>query len=166
MTHDPTDQYLPRGEFSFLSLSIGAMIRVLYYRLRGMRPVRVGHCKQCGACCRNLHLFHRGKWIQTRRQFKRMIAECPEYERFEIMDDPGMLLLFSCRFLSEDNICQDYENRPSACLEYPTLDLHLRSKVLYPNCGYSFKMVKDFGKTMKAVAHIQEQAEDKEDADE
>ncbi len=149
MSKDSARQYLPRGEYKLSRLSLRGILRLLCYRLRGVRPVRVGACLQCGACCRNLHLFHRGRWLETPGQFQRMVKDCPGYERFEIIEAPGPLLLFRCRSLSEDNICLDYDNRPPACLEYPSLHMFLRHGIVHANCGYTFKLVKDFSAALK-----------------
>jgi Fe-S-cluster containining protein len=154
MSDDSARQYLPRGEYSLSRLSIRGVLRLFWYRLRGLRPVRVGSCLQCGACCRELHLFHCGRWISSEKQFRRMLKDCPEYARFEPIEDDGPLMLFRCRYLAGDNICLDYANRPRACVEYPSMSMFLRHGNLHENCGYTFKAVKDFSGSLKKARQV------------
>jgi len=45
---------------------------------------------------------------------------------------------FSCEYISRDNRCMDYENRPDMCRSYPALSMIRQEVFPKEDCSYSF----------------------------
>jgi Fe-S-cluster containining protein len=118
---------------------VGIMRRLRALILRSEVRV-VGQCNVCGACCRDILLRHRGRWLRTERAFRRLCRSEPGHERFEITgrDETGCLV-FRCTLQGPDNFCTCYENRLPLCKGYPSRSLYYQGGWLRPDCGYSFK---------------------------
>ena len=101
-----------------------------------------GECKKCGKCCRYLYSFD----TYTEKEFKFMQFIFPSYRRFYIKGkDKDDNFIFACKYVSDEGLCTDYQNRPKMCRLYP------RKKIRYPadlheGCGYSVikKEFKDY----------------------
>ncbi|MDD4732756.1 MAG: YkgJ family cysteine cluster protein [Desulfovibrio sp.] len=102
------------------------------------QPRVEGHCLQCGNCCREIVLCEHGKWIKTRRHFRRLMEKQPGYERMQIIgrDDDGRLL-FSCSWLGNDGRCRCYQDRLPLCRNHPMPSLWLKGVDLPASCGYT-----------------------------
>jgi len=116
----------------------------LFRRFRSLvlrSPVRlVGQCAMCGACCADILLMYKGRWLRREKEYRAMIKELPAYSRFErVGRGSGGFLTFTCRHLDEDKFCTTYEERPSLCRNYPSKSLYYQGGWLRPDCGYSFR---------------------------
>lgn len=100
----------------------------------------VGQCQLCGGCCRDIHLFHKGRWLKRVRNFKRLCEEQPDFRRFRITgrSDSGRLV-FSCT-LQEGDLCSDHENRMELCRNYPSKAIYYQGGWLRGDCGYSYRV--------------------------
>lgn len=118
--------------------SIAGWWRYRRLRLTKKELILTGHCRQCGACCRRLQLQPGKKWLRSKSDFKALVKKHPEFARFKISGrDPQRLLVFNCTQLGADNRCQDYENRPQLCRDFPNKAIFFCGGHLPENCGYS-----------------------------
>lgn len=119
-------------------LSIAGWWRHRRLRATGKELILTGQCRQCGACCRRLQLQPGKKWLSSKRDFKSLVKRHPEFDRFEISGrDPQRLLIFNCTKLGSDNRCQDYENRPQLCRDFPNKAIFFCGGALPEGCGYT-----------------------------
>ena len=110
-----------------------------------------GECLQCGKCCQNIILFHRGRTIKTIGQFEKLVKKNPFYEHFNLIykDKKNGYLYFSCDKLGSDGKCTDHENRPEICRKYPRSKIFFYGGNLLQGCGYYIKPEKTFSKILK-----------------
>ena len=101
---------------------------------------RVGQCRLCGRCCRDILLKYEGKWLRRDKDYRAMLEALPAYARFEHTgyDDQGFMT-FTCKSLGRDNLCAAYGKRPSLCRSYPSDSLYYQGGSLRADCGYSFR---------------------------
>lgn len=144
------------------SFSALGQLRFLVHKLTGRQVIVRGHCHQCGACCRRMNLDIRGTWLKSRRQFKQLVQDNPDYARFEIMGrDWGGYLAFRCTWLDDHGRCKNHQHRLPICQNYPDDELYFTGGVLSPTCGYTFEVVPDFKKLLRktnATQHPPESA--------
>lgn len=97
----------------------------------------------CGNCCRDIVLYHGGRWITNEKQLKELCRDDPGAERMVCTgrDDEGVLT-FTCSALTEEGFCSVHEDRMSLCRNYPTKGLYYRGGWLDARCGYSFKVTR------------------------
>lgn len=108
---------------------------------------REGECNGCGLCCRRKITFAvvnpvekgnlrqggwftsgQGQWIEAHVDGKRLYFRMRENE-------PGTV---ACVHLGEDNLCQNYENRPMLCRTWPHSPYDL---LRVPECSYTFQIL-------------------------
>src|SRR5574344_2082102 len=91
-----------------------------------------GECKKCGKCCRYMYSFD----TYTEQDFKFMQAIFPSYKRFYIRgkDEDGNLI-FACKYVGEDGLCQVYNKRLGMCKKYPVRFIKFPAK-LHEGCGF------------------------------
>lgn len=90
-----------------------------------------GHCCKCGDCCR--YIVGMGFWAWL--NFRLMWLLLHKYRRFRILgrDKYGNLII-ACKLIKEDNLCPDYEGRPTICRDYP--ENSQLASTLYKRCSY------------------------------
>jgi Fe-S-cluster containining protein len=100
-----------------------------------------GNCLLSGNCCQNIMLFFKSKPIRNLTELNKLTQKNPNYLRFipNFAKDQKNINSFSCSYLTADNLCQDYENRPSFCRNYP-LNLFLLGQPFPPFCGYKIAL--------------------------
>jgi uncharacterized protein len=77
-------------------------------------------CLQCANCCKTTSPIFYPKDIERAAKALRIKAVDFEAQYLRIDEDKDFVLQSSpCPFLQEDNECSIYENRPTACREYP-----------------------------------------------
>ncbi len=95
-----------------------------------------GACRHSGMCCNGLSLVIQGARMDTLSQFDQVQTQNPVYRRFiPHMDSGGEIDHFICRCLTSDNRCNDYENRPKVCRQYPT-SAFIQHDHIISGCGY------------------------------
>lgn len=131
-------------------LSIAGWWRHLRLRLTGKELILTGHCQQCGTCCRRLQLEQKNHWLRSKREFRALVKAHPEFSRFVICDrDRQGLLVFNCQSLGADNRCQDYENRPQLCRDFPNKGIFFCGGSLPKGCGYTLSEGIPFDKLLQ-----------------
>lgn len=93
----------------------------------------IGECKKCGKCCNYMYSFD----TYSEQEFKFMQLIYPAYKRFYIKgkDEDGNLI-FACKYVSEEGLCNVYDKRLKMCKRYPA------KRILYPakmheGCGFT-----------------------------
>lgn len=94
-----------------------------------------GNCQHSGYCCKHLHIKRHGTWITRWEQFERLVRKNAVFKRFTPVGSFPDIDYFHCESLSEVNICQDYDNRPDFCQDYPFSAFYSEGS-LYEGCGY------------------------------
>ena len=136
-------------------LTIAGWWRHLRLRLGGKELIITGSCRQCGACCRRLQLEQANRWMRSKREFKKLVKEQPEFARFQISGrDKQGLLVFNCRSLGSDNRCQDYDNRPQLCRDFPNKGIFFCGGQLPNGCGYTLSEGVAFDKILSQHQHL------------
>ncbi len=127
--------------------SLLGLIRYLRMRIMGKELIVNGCCSNCGSCCRRINLEGEKGWLRKEDDFWNVVAEYPEYNRFQITgkDEQGFLQ-FSCSWLTKDGLCRDHDKRLNLCRNFPDKSLHFCGGVLPPTCGYSLREVRPFAK--------------------
>lgn len=94
-----------------------------------------GACKQTGHCCKKVMLYDQGipvnsldKWLLFQRQTKERLPFRPNVLESSIAS-------YDCRWLTNENKCLNYKNRPSMCQNYPH-SFFLKNGFILPECGY------------------------------
>jgi Fe-S-cluster containining protein len=108
---------------------------------------RQGKCKQCGQCCKTITLRFPVKLLTRESEFEYLKEAMPRFNNFYISGkaDNGVLL-FACKFLTEDNRCSVYYMRSMFCRFYP----HFGTKFIkmggqpLPGCGFYYEPVTTF----------------------
>lgn len=96
-----------------------------------------GECNGCGACCRSIRIAL-PRWLPFRQRLTPLVLAWAArsrpflYHRGQL--EPGELI-FGCSYLSADNRCTVYAERPDICRLYP-YRRPLRAPVLFEECGY------------------------------
>lgn len=99
-----------------------------------------GHCKKCGYCCRNITFMIGDKYVTKEEEFERMKSIDTRYNHFYISGtEQNGTLLFTCKSLTEDNLCRNYRLRSLYCRLYPWIMFKsIRAGVDLPEeCGFN-----------------------------
>jgi uncharacterized protein len=80
-------------------------------------------CAACAACCRTISpILYRHDIVRLARGLKMKLEQfAAEYLEID-SDDDYVFKCMPCRFLGSDNRCSVYDDRPTACREYPHTD--------------------------------------------
>ena len=72
-------------------------------------------CSQCGKCCKEFafELDGKGTWIKEFIKF----LEFTRPDSFLGVPN-GLRIIVKCKYLSEDNICNIYNERPEICRDF------------------------------------------------
>jgi uncharacterized protein len=97
-----------------------------------------GQCQHSGQCCKTLMIYKKEKPVNTKEDFESLTQKEPEYRRFIPHLKEKKVHHYTCKCLTPQNWCRDYENRPSICKNYP-LSNFLRGDTLYQGCGYKIE---------------------------
>ncbi len=100
-----------------------------------------GGCANSGMCCQSLTLVKAGNVVRDRSVFDAMVLENPRtYSRFmPVLGREGEIHHFSCECLTPERTCNDYENRPRFCQQYP-ISAFVKDGVIRQGCGYSVQL--------------------------
>lgn len=98
-----------------------------------------GACAHSGYCCQNMQLVVKGKSLDDLVAFEQYKLKYPAYSRFmPSLNSDQTIRQFSCKCLSSQNLCTDYQNRPSVCRQYP-FSTFFQFDYIRSGCGYKVK---------------------------
>jgi len=151
------EKMMTKGSFNALrlvkelrSFSLFGIFRYLYLKVRGKSILVTGSCRGCGSCCSSISLEGRTGWLRLEKEFAEIVADYPEYDRFEIIGkDRQGFLLFRCNWRASEGGCKDYDNRLPLCRKFPESSLVFAGGRLPARCGYRFSEVVPFGKILR-----------------
>ncbi|MBQ8475765.1 YkgJ family cysteine cluster protein [bacterium] len=129
-------------KFYFLKI-----LRKKYYRL--------GTCKRCGACCRNIYVRHKNNVIKTKEEFANIqkTQSYSFYHHIKVIGQDDFGLIFACERYDEDKkLCKKHKCRPSICRNYPSEEIFSFGAQLQPDCGYSFEPIEKFSEIFKKIS--------------
>jgi|GEM_PF-1108488 len=111
---------------------------------------RLGRCRRCGSCCRDVALTVGGRKITKVEEYESLVAEDDRYLIFvqKGVDKDGALL-FSCKKLDSRNRCTIYRDRPQVCVDYPDPDLIRCGTDVIEGCGFYLVSPHDFRRILK-----------------
>lgn len=131
---------------------------VVKWRMKKKKQTVVirGSCKMCGKCCNNISLYIDSKWLKSKRQFSNATQKYDYLCRFEICGktETGQLK-FSCKCLSKDGTCDDYENRPNLCKTFPSPSIFVQYGELPSGCGFRMSTELDFEKVLEQAVNTE-----------
>lgn len=131
------------------SVTFSGFIKFIKLKLTGKSLLVTGSCKGCGKCCRRISLEGGRGWIDSKKEYNRIINKNPNLSRFKhIGEEPSGIFLFTCEWLDERGGCKQHDRRLELCKRYPEKSLVFAGGVLNSDCGYSFKEVKPFNKIL------------------
>lgn len=104
-------------------------------------------CKMCGICCRNIKRYK----DEIYPIFKKLLGET--IPNFDIEDDNGV-----CVYLTEDNKCSIYEQRPVLCntekmFELLGKELNIRKIELYQAQSIACEINRQNSTNLKTKEH-------------
>lgn len=127
-------------------------MKKLFYKLLKINHWRKGKCNQCGQCCRTITFRFPDKLLTRESEFEYLKQRMPRFEHFYISDkDDQGVLLFTCKFLSEENKCSIYHFRSIFCRFYPHFSdkfIKIGGKPL-EGCGFYYEPVTKFEEVIK-----------------
>lgn len=107
----------------------------------------VGHCNQCGKCCRNI-VFYNGTEPITDGDYVENLSKLNKRLRLFYVSgkNENGELLFTCNSLGDDNRCRHYFFRSLYCRKYPLVKSFRNGKFLKTEdyCGYKIVTEKAF----------------------
>ncbi|MEW5822571.1 MAG: YkgJ family cysteine cluster protein [Cyanobacteriota bacterium] len=117
------------------------------FNLLGIKHWRSGKCNKCGHCCRTITFRFPDKLLTRESEFEYLKKQMPRFENFYISGkaDNGVLL-FTCKFLTDDNKCGVYYMRSPFCRYYPHFDSKFIRMGGQPleGCGFYYEPVVPF----------------------
>jgi len=137
--------------------SISGWFRFLRMKFAGRMVAVSGSCNLCGRCCRRVSLEAGGRWLRSEAEFKRLVKNYQEYERFTMIGRDGQgFLLFTCSWYDEETgVCRDHDHRLEICRNYPDIDLYFTGGEIHNGCGYRFSEVVPFEKFLNRELEAQ-----------
>jgi hypothetical protein len=150
---------LPRTRLPFFPTYrfLSGFVRYLRLKLTGRDVLVSGACRRCGACCREVNIEYRGRWIRSPRQFARLKEKRPAYARFRVTGiDEGGFCVFTCDWVTDEGLCRDHENRLAMCRNYPSKGLYYLGADTLDGCGYRFHAGVPFDKVLRRALRAKE----------
>lgn len=131
----------PKDFFPILRIFLETRIK----KILGYKYIKIGKCRRCGGCCKDMQLFHRGKRITSVSDFEELLKFDGHFSRFTMFEKENGRISFTCSLLIENNLCGDYKSRPSTCRKYPDPEYIFKyGGVMIKGCGYTVIPVVSF----------------------
>ena len=123
-----------------------------YTKILRRKYYRVGKCKGCGRCCRQIYVQHSGGGIQTEEEFEKLKRQHVFYTYLKVTGKDEIGLIFECQNLDpETHLCKIHDKRPGICRRYPQEEIFAMGGVLAENCGYKLEPIETFEEIMSQV---------------
>lgn len=100
-----------------------------------------GTCRQCGSCCREIHLKLTPGQMRSKLFTSLAVRWISWLFGFILLkiDRENHSLIFTCRYLTAEGKCGNYPWRANVCRNYPLVDYFTEPKFL-PGCGFRAKL--------------------------
>ncbi len=114
-----------------------------------------GACQHSGMCCRRIELVCQGQVVGTQKDYQRLMQPYSKYDSFlphYHRTNPEKIVSFSCQWLTKNNRCRHYQDRPLFCRQYP-LSAFIQHGHVYDGCGY-YVALKDLRPVIRNKAFL------------
>lgn len=121
--------------------------KIYHLKILKRKYYRLGACAKCGACCRNIYVWHKSSVIKSKEEFEQIknSDSYSFYHHIKPIDVDDFGLIFKCeKYDKELRICKDHKNRPDICRKYPSEKIFSFGAQLQEGCGYSFQPIESF----------------------
>lgn len=123
-----------------------------YTKILRRKYYRVGECKGCGRCCRQIYVKHAKGVIQTEKDFENLKHQHRFYTYLKVTGKDEIGLIFECQNLDpETHLCKIHKTRPGICRRYPQEEIFAMGGALSEDCGYSLIPIETFGEVFEKV---------------
>jgi Fe-S-cluster containining protein len=112
------------------SLPLRARASLFHVEPNDVKTIRIGECRMCGTCCKDLGLYMDGRKIG--RELLDKIMKTNPHLRFKGTVDGWDK--WYCTAQGPDNKCTMHGSRPEMCMLYPRTASDIRGDF----CGYRF----------------------------
>ena len=121
-------------------------------RILGRKYQRVGSCKGCGRCCRQIYVKHANGVIQDEKDFENLKHQHRFYTYLKVTGKDEIGLIFECQNLdTETNLCKIHKTRPGICRRYPQEEIFAMGGGLAKDCGYKLIPIETFEEVFNRV---------------
>lgn len=123
-----------------------------YTKVLNRKYYRVGECKGCGSCCRQIYVKHARGVIQDEKDFENLKHQHRFYTYLKVTGKDEIGLIFECQNLDkETHLCKIHKTRPGICRRYPQEEIFGMGGALSKDCGYKLVPIESFEEVFKQV---------------
>lgn len=99
---------------------------------------KCGQCRCCGACCDFPTIAVPRIYFRSPLLIKAVIAWHESWYGFAIdhVNPDSGLIVFTCRHLTSERRCDNYDDRPRMCRTYPEIRTWYVKPDFFPTCGF------------------------------
>ena len=127
--------------------------KFFYLKILHKKYYRIGSCKGCGRCCRQIYVKHAKGVIKEEADFERLKDLHRFYKYLKVTGKDEIGLVFECSNLDgETNLCKIHKNRPGICRRYPQEEIFGMGGALAEDCGYKLVPIESFNEVFQQVA--------------
>ena len=121
-------------------------------KILGRKYYRVGYCRGCGRCCRQIYVKHAKGVIQNEKDFENLKHQHRFYTYLKVTGKDEIGLIFECQNLdSETHLCKIHKTRPGICRRYPQEEIFAMGGALSDDCGYSLVPIETFSEVFDKI---------------
>ena len=126
--------------------------KFFYLKILGRKYYRIGECKGCGRCCRQIYVKHMGGVVCDEKEFENLKYQHRFYTYLKVVGKDDIGLIFECQNLDrETNKCKIHKTRPGICRRYPQEELFAMGGTLADDCGYKLVPIETFEEVFKKI---------------
>ena len=130
----------------------GKLKKFYYTKILKRKYFRIGECKGCGRCCRQIYVKHANGVIQNEEDFENLKHQHRFYKYLKVTGKDETGLIFECQNLdSETNLCKIHKTRPGICRRYPQEEIFAMGGALAEDCGYKMVPIETFNEVFSKV---------------
>lgn len=123
-----------------------------YTRILHKKYYRVGACKGCGRCCKQIYVKHAKGVIKEEKDFENLKYQHRFYTYLKVTGKDEIGLIFECQNLDkETHKCKIHKTRPGICRRYPQEEIFGMGGALSQDCGYKLEPIETFGEIFDQV---------------
>jgi hypothetical protein len=113
---------------------------------------RIGHCKGCGKCCKQIYVKHAKGVIKEEKDFENLKHQHRFYTYLKVVGKDEIGLIFECQNLDkEKNLCKIHKTRPSICRRYPQEEIFAMGGGLSDDCGFKLEPIESFEEVLQKI---------------
>lgn len=131
---------------------LGKLKKFYYTKILKKKYYRVGECKGCGRCCRQIYVKHAGGVIKDEKDFENLRHQHRFYTYLKVTGKDEIGLIFECTNLdTETHLCKIHKTRPGICRRYPQEEIFAMGGALSQDCGYRLEPIETFDEIFSQV---------------